>query len=484
MNPRNLLCCLALLAALPVAAKPLVIGSKEFTESVILGEIATQLLQSQQVEVRHQRELGGTRILWSALERGDIDAYPDYTGTVLTELLGADPTSSRAELERLLADHHVRASAAIGFNNTYVLGMGRTQARALNLQRISQLRAHPELRFGFSNEFLQRADGWPGLQARYRLDKADVRGLSHALAYRGLESGALDVIDLYSTDAEIRYYDIQPLQDDAGYFPRYDAIFLYRADAPPALQSALQSLGGRIDEPLMVALNARAKLEHVPETQVAAEFLRERFAVNATVVEQTRFQRLWQRTAEHLAMVASSLAAAVLIAIPLGILAYMRRRIGTWLLGTASVLQTLPALALLVLLIPWLGVGYAPAIVALFLYSLLPILRNTHAGLTSIAPDLRESAIALGLPLHARLMKVELPLASPTIMAGIKTAAVINVGTATLGALIGAGGYGQPILTGIRLDDMNLILEGAVPAALLALAVQGVFSLLERTLKK
>lgn len=484
MSLRSALCCLLLLATGSVLAEPLVIGSKEFTESVILGEIVTQLLQTEHVEARHQRELGGTRILWSALERGDIDAYPDYTGTVLTELLGAEPTSSRAELDRLLAARNVRASAPIGFNNTYVLGMRRSQARALNLQRISQLRSHPELRFGFSNEFLQRADGWPGLRAHYRLEAADVRGLSHALAYRGLRSSALDVIDLYSTDAEIRYYDIQPLEDDAHYFPRYDAVFLYRTDAPPALQTALNRLGGRIDEPLMVAMNARAKLERIPETQVAAEFLRERFAVSAGVAELTRVQRLWQRTVEHLAMVVSSLAAAVVIAIPLGILAYSRPVIGAWLLGATSVLQTLPALALLVLLIPWLGVGYAPAIVALFLYSLLPILRNTHAGLASIPADLRESAIALGLPFSARLMKVELPLASPAVMAGIKTAAVINVGTATLGALIGAGGYGQPILTGIRLDNMSMILEGAIPSALLALAVQGVFTLIERGLGK
>jgi osmoprotectant transport system permease protein len=484
MNLRSALCAFLLLASGPLCAQPLVIGSKEFTESVILGEIATQLLQSGGIEAIHRRELGGTRILWSALERGDIDAYPDYTGTVLTELLGADPSSSRAELDRLLAARGMRASTPIGFNNTYVLGMRRTHARALNVRRISDLRAHPELRFGFSNEFLQRADGWPGLRTHYRLEAADVRGLGHALAYRGLQRKALDVIDLYSTDAEIRYYDIEPLEDDAAYFPRYDAVFLYRADAPEVLETALNRLHGRIDEPRMVAMNARAKLEHVPETRVAAEFLHEQFGVSTHIVQVTRAQRLWQRTAEHLAMVASSLAAAVVIAIPLGILAYTRPMIGSWLLGATSVLQTLPALALLVLLIPWFGVGYAPAIVALFLYSLLPILRNTHAGLASIPADLRESAIALGLPFAARLARVELPLAMPAIMAGIKTAAVINVGTATLGALIGAGGYGQPILTGIRLDNMSMILEGAVPAALLALAVQGVFTLIEHGLKK
>jgi osmoprotectant transport system permease protein len=477
---------LGLLALVVMTARgePVVLGSKEFTESIILSEIATQLLRSEGIAANHRRELGGTRILWSALQRGDIDAYPDYTGTVLAELLGARLDSSREELERLLETHGIRASPPLGFNNTYVLGMQRDRARALQVDRVSQLRAHPELRYGFSNEFLQRADGWPGLRDHYQLQVTDVRGLSHVLAYRGLESGALDVIDLYSTDAEIRYYDIQPLLDDAGYFPRYEAIFLYRADAPLELQSALAQLGGRIDEPTMIAMNARAKLERVPETQVAANYLRERFAIDHEPTQATRSQRIARRTLEHLGMVSTSLAAAVVLAIPLGVLAFRRPRLGAWLLGAASVLQTLPALALLVLLIPWLGVGYLPAVAALFIYSLLPILRNTHAGLATIAPDVRESAIAIGLPYRARLLKIELPLAMPAIMAGIKTAAVINVGTATLGALIGAGGYGQPMLTGIRLDDTALILEGAVPAALLALAVQGIFTLIERRMTR
>jgi osmoprotectant transport system permease protein len=140
-------------------------------------------------------------------------------------------------------------------------------------------------------------------------------------------------------------------------------------------------------------------------------------------------------------------------------------------LGLTGAIQTIPALALLVFMIPWFGIGAWPAIAALFLYSLLPIVRNTHLGLRAIPGDVRESAIVLGLPAAARLRLVELPLAAPSMLAGVKTAAVINIGTATLGALIGAGGYGEPILTGIRLDDMELILEGAVPAALLALLV-------------
>jgi osmoprotectant transport system permease protein len=193
-------------------------------------------------------------------------------------------------------------------------------------------------------------------------------------------------------------------------------------------------------------------------------------------------QRLMRHTQEHLLLVVLSLVAAIVVAVPLGIVAARRPRVGQFLLGLVGVGQTIPALALLVVMVPLLGIGAGPALVALFIYSLLPIVRNTHAGLTGIPAALLESADALGLPRNARLWRIELPLALPTILAGIKTAAVINVGGATLGALVGAGGYGQPILTGIRLDDTALILEGAVPAALMALGVQWLFELAERYL--
>jgi osmoprotectant transport system permease protein len=358
--------------------------------------------------------------------------------------------------------------------------MRRDRAKELGIERMSQLAAHPQLRLGFSSEFLERADGWPGLRARYQLPHENVRGLNHDLAYRALADDALDVTDLYSTDAEIVQYDLIALADDAHYFPAYDALLVCRDDVQPRVREILDRLAGRIDERAMTRMNAKAKLDRVPETRIAADFLHTQFGVDARPHESGRGARLWQRTREHLAMVGISLVAAILLAIPLGVLAFYRRGIGRVIFAIADVLQTLPALALLVFLIPWLGIGYAPAIFALFLYSVLPVLRNTHAGLADIPQELRESAAALGLTRAARLRHVELPLAARSIIAGIKTAAVINVGTATLGALIGAGGYGQPILTGIRLDDLGLILEGAVPAAALALLVQTGFSLLER----
>jgi osmoprotectant transport system permease protein len=370
----------------------------------------------------------------------------------------------------------------LGFNDTYAIGMRRDLAGRLGVRTITDLARHPELELGFSNEFLRRQDGWPRLREVYRLSQARVRGMQHELAYRALRSGAIQATDLYSTDAEIRAGDLTVLDDDRRAFPRYEAVFVHRAELAEEAVRALARLEGAISAPEMIAMNARALIDRVPEAQVASDFLRAKLGLERPVATRGLAARVGQRTGEHLFLVALSLAAAIALSVPLGILAFHWRRLGQLLLGAAGVVQTIPSLALLVFMIPLLGIGAGPAIVALFLYSLLPIMRGTHAGLAGIAPELRESAHALGLPSRAVLARVELPLASRSILSGIKTADVINVGTATLGALIGAGGYGQPILTGVRLADTGLILEGAVPAALLALAAQGLFDLLERAL--
>jgi osmoprotectant transport system permease protein len=348
-------------------------------------------------------------------------------------------------------------------------------ADRLGIRTISDLRRHPDLEFGFGNEFLSRGDGWPALRARYQLPQTRVRGLDHDLAYRALEAGQIALTDLYSTDAEIRAYGLRVLADDLAHFPGYQAVVLYRADAAvrwPAATTAWKQLAGAIDEPAMIAMNARVKIDGEPEGAVAADFLAAAFGQSRDFTASTRAARLLDRTREHLLLVALSLGAAILAGIPLGLWAAKRRLAGRAILAIVGVVQTIPSLALLVFMIPLLGIGTWPAIAALFLYSLLPIVRNTHQGVTGISADLRDSAHALGLPAGAILRRIELPLALPAMLAGIKTAAVLNVGTATLGALIGAGGFGQPILTGIRLADVGLILEGAVPAAVLALGVQ------------
>jgi osmoprotectant transport system permease protein len=463
-------------------ATPIRIGSKQFTESVILGEVARLSAREAGIDVQHQRELGGTSILWSALRHGDIDAYPEYTGTLTHELLkNVAPDADVASLRAALKPLGIGITDSLGFDDAYAIGMREDEAKQLGIRRISDLIAHPSLRLGFSNEFMDRADGWPGLRQRYELPQAQVRGLDHALAYRALSGGAVDAIDLYSTDAEIPYYHLRVLDDDLHYFPHYEAVFLYRLpleQTTPAFVNVLRQLSGRIDENTMRRMNAQVKLNGEKETVVAASLL----GVRPDGDGAGLWSRLFQRSLEHLRLVLISLSAAVLLAIPLGVLSARSRRLGQVIMAVSGVLQTIPSLAMFVFMIPLFGIGSWPAVAALFLYSLLPIVRNTYAGLVGIPPDLRESAAALGLPRGVRLRRVELPMAMRSILAGVKTAAVINVGTATLGALIGAGGYGQPIVTGIRLDDIGLILEGAIPAALMALAVQGLFEGVEHWL--
>jgi osmoprotectant transport system permease protein len=461
------------------------VGSKKFTESVILGEMLAHLARDAGAEAEHRAELGGTRILWNALRRGEIDAYCEYTGTIRQEILAGRGIPPDADLAPVLAEEGVRIGRPLGFDNTYAIGMRKNVADSLGIRTISDLARHPELSLAFTNEFMDRGDGWPSLRDRYALPQENARGIDHDLAYRALAEGAIEATDLYSTDAEIRAYDLRVLVDDLHHFPAYEAVVLTRADLEeraPEVARAFRRLEGRIDDAAMIAMNARAKIDRVSESRVAADFLRSKLDVAADAREENVLDRLLRHTREHLVLFAVSLLAAMVIGVPLGVVAAKRPEVAQLILGATGILQTIPALAILVLLIGPLGLGAPPAIFALFLYSLLPIVRNTHAGLAGIPLEIRESAMALGLPPGARLRLIELPMASRSILAGIKTAAVINVGTATLAALVGAGGYGQPIFTGIRLDDSALILQGAVPAAALALLIQGLFELAERAL--
>jgi osmoprotectant transport system permease protein len=466
---------LPLLASAVVHAEPLKVGSKRFTESYILGEI---LAQSAPPAV-HRPGLGNTAILVEALKSGAIDVYPEYTGTLAREVLKSGVPLSLAQINARLAPLGLAAGYPLGFSNTYALGMRRRDA----LLRISDLARHAGLRPGFSHEFLGRGDGWPGLKAAYGLPQAPI-GLDHGLAYEALAAGELDVIDLYSTDAKITRYDIQLLADDRGFFPTYDAVLLYRAEAPGRFAQAFAAfaqLEGRIDAQSMVRMNARAELDKIPFAGVAREFLGGGRAAPRTFMDALFGPDFWRLTREHLLLVLASLAASVVAGVPLGVAAAKRPRLAQLILGVAGVIQTVPSLALFAFLIAALGtIGTLPALLALFLYALLPIVRNTHAGLLGIGSGMRDAARALGLSAAQRLWHVELALARPTILAGVKTSAVINVGTATIAAFIGAGGYGERIASGLALNDHVVLLAGAIPAAALALIVQGAFELAER----
>jgi len=495
-----LLITLALLTGAPQQGRTITIGSKMFTESVILGDMAALLAQDRGFEHKHLSDLGGTRFLWTALLHGQIDAYPDYTGTIVQELLQDDSLKTLDQIRTALKPYGIGVTQRLGFVNGYGLALMPATAKKYNLKTISDLREHPRLRMGYGNEFMQRPEGWPTLSKAYRLQpETKVQGMDHSLAYQALKSGDLDIVDVYTTDAQIEEYNLVVLEDDLNHFPVYDAVFLYREDlkqqAPDFLE-ALVMLEGNITEKQMQRLNLAVDKDDREEEIVAAKFLAATLSVQTPQASASSggvvlrvAQRVFQRTLEHLWLVVWSLGLAIFVAVPLGVLAAKLPTFWQYMIvGVVEVIQTIPGLALLVLLASLLGalylppLGTVPAIIALFLYSLLPVMRNTIAGIKGIPSSLTESAEVLGLSPGARLRLVELPMASPLILAGIKTTAVINVGYAALGGLIAAGGYGQTIMSGLRKMSVPLMLEGAIPAALLALAVKGLFELSERFL--
>lgn len=456
------------------------VGSKRFTESYILGEVLTQTA-AKVGPAQHRQGLGNTAIVLAALQAGSIDVYPEYLGTIDQEILKNTRASTLDEMRAQLAKLGLGVGVPLGFNNTYALAVRADQQ---DIKQLSDLKSHPTLKFGLSHEFIGRADGWPGLKERYGFT-SEPRGLDHGIAYEALNARQVDVIDIYSTDAKIAQYKLRVLDDDLHYFPRYDAVLLYRLDLPqrlPKAWHALQALQGTISNADMIAMNAAVEIGGKSFAAVAQA----RLTPTATTTARDGLRAklfgpdLWQLTRQHLLLVALSLALACLVGIPLGVLAAHVKALRQPVLALVGVLQTVPSLALLAIMIPLLGmIGTVPALVALFVYALLPIVRNTCTGILQVPAGLRTAAVALGLRRGVTLTHIELPLALPVILAGIKTAAVMCVGTATIAAFIGAGGYGERITIGLALNDNDMLLAGAIPAAVLALITQGLFELAE-----
>ncbi len=468
------------------------VGSKRFTESFVLGEIVRRTLADQGIAAVHKAGLGNTGILVAALEAGEIDVYPEYTGTIAREILKRDGATSLVELDALLAPRKLKVAIPLGFSNTYALAMREDDAAARGIATISDLNdpgKTRDLRLGLSNEFLARGDGWPALKDAYRLTLPTPSGLDHGLAYDALAQKRVALIDIYSTDARIGRDGVRVLVDDRRFFPAYDAVLLMRRDFDAA---PLKRLEGSINNAKMIELNARAELDRVPFADVAAGFVaaREgrsteprgpRASAAARFVAALFGADFLRLLVEHAVLVAGSVAVATVVGVPLGVWAERRVAAGRVILLAVGLLQTVPSLALLALLIAWLGtIGTIPALVALFLYALLPIVANTHAGMTGVPRGIVQAAAALGFTAWQQLTLVELPLAAPTMIAGVRTAAVINVGTATMAAFVGAGGFGERITAGLALNDGPTMLAGAIPAAALALIVQFGFDGLAR----
>lgn len=487
--------------------EPVVVASKIFAESYILAEIFAQLLEDRGHAVDRRLGLGSTEIAFGGLSSGAVDVYPEYTGTGLVAILEEEPPSSSLQayhrVASVFADRWgVRWLPPLGFENTYAIAVRPGLADSLGLATISDLaEAAGGLTAGLSPDFLGRADGLPGLEAEYGLVPGDVRSLVQAVKYQALAEGQVDWIDAYSTDGRIARYDLRILEDDRGFFPPYDAAPLVGrriAESRPGVIAVLVQLSGRMDEDFMRRLNRRVEVDGEAVAVVAADALAELGLVEGAGPERgtssvgaqdgdvSFLAYLWNRRAEtlvqtrrHLLLVGLSLFAGLLVALPLGLLLERARRAAEGTIRAVGVLQTIPSIALLAFMIPLLGIGVMPAVVALFLYSLFPIVRNTYTGVRDADGSAVASARALGMTEWQLLRLVRLPLAAPVIMAGVRTAAVINVGTATLAAFIGAGGLGDPIVAGLTLSDTRMILSGAIPAAVLALLVDGLLGMAE-----
>ncbi|HEY6323777.1 MAG TPA: glycine betaine ABC transporter substrate-binding protein [Thermoanaerobaculia bacterium] len=525
-------------------ADRVVVGSKNFEESRLLGEMFAQLIEAR-TWLRVERRLGlaGTQICFEALKSGAIDVYPEYTGTGLVSILGepAGTGGASAALRRVRAEFLARWDlwwiAPLGFENAYEIAVPSELARRQHLVTLSDLaRAAPRLRAAFGHEFLQRDDGLPGLARIYGIHFRSVQAMQETLKYQATRAGGVDVLDVYTTDARLLTYGLSVLRDDRGFFPPYEAAPLARGAtlaAHPELGAVLGLLAGALDENTMRRLNLRLQEGKESEETVARDALsalglvsapgaaaagaaptaaggaaggasgagapspanpanpdvagsgrpaNRRAAGFAAVLWRDR-AALAGRVWTHLELCGIALLLGALLAIPLGLYLERHRRGAEAVIGLLGLIQTVPSLALLAFMIPFLGVGALPAVAALWLYSLFPMVRNTYTGVRDADPRAVEAATALGMTPGQVLREVRLPLAAPVLMAGVRTAAVITVGTATLAAFIGAGGLGEPIVTGLQLANTGMILSGAIPAAALALLVDIGLAAVERALR-
>lgn len=474
---------------LPVSAafaelKPVVVASKNFNESYLLAEMLSQLLEADGYRVERRFGLGGTLVCYEALLSGEIDVYVEYSGTVSQAILKRPGSLSIEALNEQLQPENLELLSSIGFNNTYAIAIKASLAKARGLVTVTDLARARDLKLAFSLEFMNREDGWPGLKQAYGFSGTPT-GIEHGLAYQAIDKGNIDITDAYSTDGDLERYQLTTLIDDKSYFPDYKAAPLIRRDLDNATRQSLDQLSGLISDDTMRRLNGEVVVHNKTFAEVANQYLFEIGLLEETTNQDSAlWDRLIKNTIIHLQLTSIALLLGCVFGLVIGVLVYRSPNVSRVVVYLAGLMQTIPSIALLALMIPLFGIGFVPAIIALFLYSILPILRNTITALLTIDPLLKRVANAIGLTPRQQLRYVLLPLALPNILAGIKTAAVISIGTATLAAFIGAGGLGEPIVTGLALNDTNLILQGAIPAAGLAIIVELLFELLERVLVK
>ena len=483
---------------------PLVIGSKTFTENILLGELLAVLLEEKyQQKVERKLNIGGTKLVFDALNSKQIDVYPDYTGTGYTMILKLSGETRAEKIYQIVKQNFLKKfqihwSPPLGFNNTYTLALQKDDARFKSVNQISELKGKEQnLSLAVGHEFMEREDGYDSFTRMYQLNfpKNKIHTMNPALMYSALKNKKADLIMAYSTNGKIKSYNLKTLEDDKNFFPPYHAAYLTRLGVLkqfPSLKKAFQELKGNINEKEMTNLNYQMEQRKDKPALLAKNFLIKKNILNKKIV-QFKKQNLigyyfskrdyfFKIFIEHLVLTFSALFLSLFLSIPIGILSARKKSLEKIVFPIVNTFQTIPGLALLGLLIPFLGIGYAPAILTLFIYSLLPLIRNTYEGIKGVDRDCIEVSIGMGLTPWQVLKKVEIPMALPVIIAGVRTSTVIVVGTATLAALVGAGGLGDPIFRGIATVNSKLIFLGAVPAALLAIVLDKALSLTEKIL--
>jgi len=495
-----------LAAPLHAAGDRITVGSKNFAESRLLAEVFAQLVETRtELSVERKMGLAGTQVCFAALQNGDLDVYPEYTGTGLVTLLGAPPAGDATRTlsyvrREFLARWNLHWLAPLGFENSFEIAVPRALASAHHLRTISDLaRMSRDLTAGFGHEFVQRDDGLPGLRRIYGLEFRAVKQLQQALQYQAAAAGDIQCLDVYTTDGRLVVHDLQVLEDDLDFFPPYTAAPLVRGTTlalHPELGAVLGLLGGSLDAGIMRRANLRVETRGETVESVARDVLADLGLVAPAPTRSAAPRRdhlaafMWsergslaRRTLEHVGLSLAGLVLGILTALPLGLWLERRRRIAEPVIRVLGITQTIPSLALLAFMIPLLGVGAPPAIAALWLYAIFPIVRNAYTGVRDADPGAVRAATALGMTERQVLRHVRLPLAVPVIMAGVRTAGVLTVGTATLAAFIGAGGLGEPIVSGVQSVDTIMILSGALPAAALAVVADVLLGRVERGLQ-
>jgi len=490
MTGRRLLSWIALGAAAAIGcrqepAQPVIrVTSLRDVEGQVLGELFAQLIESTgEARVERRLGLGGSGVVFAAFHAGEVDLVPQYSGTLAEELLRQPELTDFATIRRQVEARGYEVLGPLGFNNTYGIGVKREMAERFGLRRISDLRGR-SWRGAVTPEFREAVTGLGAMVSAYRLALGDVRTMEHALSYVALARGEVDFVDVYTTDATIRARDLIVLDDDLGVFVRYEGLVLARsgfARRYPRSWAALGQLVGRLSDSTMTRLNGEFEIARRSPSAIAADFLASIGVTPPTVQDEVAAgEPRWLRlTLEHLGLIAVSLAMALVVGIPLGWWASQRRAVARTVLSLVGVIQTIPGIALLCFFIPVFGVGWEPAVYALAAYALLPVVQGVVTGLTQIDATLVDVAAVLGMTDRQRRRRVELPLAAPALIAGIRVAAVINVGTAALAALVGAGGYGTLIVTGLALNDWRVVMLGALPSAAMAVLIHALFAALE-----